>query len=151
MTFDKIIEAVTPYVNKSVYDIVRLLHIDIVRDDSMLFGNYARLVWLQDTTIILLKENLDDQQETVYLLHEIAHYLLHHNTFSIDKNCRRLEKEADMFVCLYLTQLDDTCSMYYHYLINCGISPVVASSFDDAVYQYRQSTRFCSYWQFLEC
>lgn len=101
-------------------------------DEEALYINY-----LEHPTILIKRKKIND----CILFHEIGHYLFDRKTHLANK--RTNENNANIFMCLML--LDNKIWEYDYFdafLINCGVQPKVARTFNDSVFQRKLQIKY---------
>lgn len=101
-------------------------------DDEALYINY-----LEHPTILIKSEKLND----CILFHEIGHYLFDRKTHLANK--RTNENNANIFMCLMLLRNEIWEYDYFDtYLINQGVHPKTARTFNDSVHQRKLQIKY---------
>lgn len=101
-------------------------------DEEALYINY-----LEHPTILIRSKKIKE----CVMFHEIGHYLFDRKTHLANK--RTNENNANIFMCLMLLKNEIWEYDYFDtYLINQGVQPKVARTFNDSVHQRKLQIKY---------
>ncbi len=128
MTFNEIYALVEEKRTLSIEQMLKECNADIVRDNDLMRGFEARSMIIDDVFVIFLQEGLPDIRENYLILHELGHFYCDTSK----------ERDANLFVCLYLinNQIWEDC-YFQEYLVCNGADRKVADQVNDAIYSYK--------------
>lgn len=136
MCFKNIYDKVEELKELSIDEIVEMLNIKVILIENLdcdaLYVDY-----LEQPTILIRNKFITN----CVMYHEIGHCLLDRKTHLANK--RTNENNANTFMCLMLLKNDIWNADYFdYYLINCGVKPRVAKSFNDSVHQRKIQIKY---------
>lgn len=149
MCFEKVYGKVEECKQYSVYELVNMEGIDIIRDDDLTQGRKAKMMSHEGNTIIFLQEGLSDQEEENLLLHELGHYYFDSGCSFVNK--RMEENNANLFMCLFLIKNDIWQSQYFQeYLMSLGIDHKITNQVNDMIMQFKMTIIYENSWLIKE-
>lgn len=138
MCFKNIYGKVEELKNYSVSELIELLDIELIYSNEL---EVKSVYMKKDKPIIILQVDLSGLERDIVLLHEIGHHLFNRDTWLY--NQRTNENNANLFMCLYLLKNEIWSYEYFdRYLIDLGVTPIVARMFNERVHQHKLQVKY---------
>lgn len=136
MCFKDIYEKVEELKELSIDEIIERLNIKVILIEN-LECDAMYVDYLEQPTILAKNKFINDG----VMYHEIGHCLLDRKTHLANK--RTNENNANTFMCLMLLKNDIWSYDYFDtYLINQGVQPSIARTFNDSVHQRKLQIKY---------
>lgn len=136
MCFKDIYEKVEELKELSIDEIIERLNIKVILIEN-LECDAMYVDYLEQPTILVRNKFINK----CVVLHEIGHCLFDRKTHLANKRIN--ENNANTFMCLMLLKNDIWSYDYFDtYLINQGVQPRIARTFNDSVYQRKLQIKY---------